>query len=687
MIDETAPDAASDPAEAPAPQAPVMAAWQPGRRKALSRDKVKRWKTRSDRADAKRKQFEPQWERALERYAKARYETDRYDINALLDFRHVENKKAQVFPQTPEYRLHPVDPKDQSIPYAEILPLRQKYLNYKLGVHGANAKRAFHQTLVDGMAASGWFVVKIGYEHRTLPVPDPATGKQAIGPDGTPVEIPIWSRCFLSRVSPKKLGVPDDFNDTNFDEAPWLSVKGVMALSQAKQQPHWRIPSVVRGADGRFTGVAQVYKDEAVFQHGLSTESDGDPLLEYEEIWYKASLFDEDVWHPDLYRCLVLVKGLDEPACCMDSPYQTLNPDGTLSDDSLIGNPIHVGTLRDLPDSAYVPCDLVVGEQLSREVNKHRTDLIRRKNQRQPITLVSDKIGQPLAEKIINDRAAVVPAMHLLPGGQQDIVVVVQGASIPRDDFAAQDAAERDWQQGLGSSDARSGQVSKRKVTATEIRSVAGGAAARDETERLRFGEFVLGAVWKYDTVLQRTATPQLLQKVLGTQGAVLWAQWRALPGKYAYGITPDSDVYLDPQQARVQQVDEYNLFRKDDRVNTETLLEKTARVCGYDPATFIAPPQDNKPDPPSTSFSLSLDKATPVPMQVAITMWEQSGFVFPPALKQALLMQAAVTEEIQAVERAQKTQGPGHGGSADRTEPINQHQSERTGGVQGVVQ
>jgi hypothetical protein len=28
---------------------------------------------------------------------------------------------------------------------------------------------------------------------------------------------------------------------------------------------------------------------------------------------------------------------------------------------------------------------------------------------------------------------------------------------------------------------------------------------------------------------------------------------------------------------------------------------------------------------------------------------------------------------------------GAAHGGSANRTEPINQHSSERTGGVQGV--
>jgi hypothetical protein len=683
-------DAAGESLEAPAQAPSASRLWMPGRPHRLSRADVKAWCGRRDRAESFRKQFEPQWERALKRYAQAKYEADRYDVNALMDFRHVENKKASMFHQTPTMQLQPVDPKDQSIPYTEILPLRQKYLNHQLGQHGANAKRAFHKAIVDAIAASCWIVLKIGYENRTLPVPDPVTGKPMIGPDGKPVNVPIWDRAFMSRVSPMKALVPHDFRDTDFDESPWLGVRGVMPLSQAKRQPNWTIPNVVRGADGRFTSIGAVHKDEAVFSHGLTNEGDGDPLIEYDEIWYKAHLFDSDVWHPELYRCLVLIKGLDEPACCVDSPYQTLSDDGSLSDDSLIGNPIHIGSLRDLPDSAYVPCDLVVGEQLSREVNKFRTQAIRKRGKNEPFTVVAEGLGQPLIEKIAaNEGPIPVPDHYIDAGGQQKAIAVVQAGTEPRDNFTAQDYAERDWQQALGSSDARSGQISKKKVTATEIRNVAGNAAARDETEKQRVSEIFVGAVWKFDTILQRTATPQKLQKVLGSQGAVLWQQWQALPGKYAYSIVPDSGTYLDAQQARASQIDEYNIFRKDERVNPDTLLEKAARVCGYDPATFIAPPRDKVMEPPTASISFKgEDVSNPAMGNLLLDFCANSGLKMRPETIQAFAQMAAAYV-MQTLTGGQPigaaADGNGHGGAADRTEPINKHSSQKTGGVQGV--
>jgi hypothetical protein len=113
-------------------------------------------------------------------------------------------------------------------------------------------------------------------------------------------------------------------------------------------------------------------------------------------IWYKASYYDETVFNPELYRCLVLVKGIDEPVWHVDSPHQALTPEGELTDDSLVGNPICIGTFRDLPDSAYVPSDLTVGEQLSREVNQFRTTLIRGRKSRSNVTLISDALGTDL---------------------------------------------------------------------------------------------------------------------------------------------------------------------------------------------------------------------------------------------------------------------------------------------------
>jgi hypothetical protein len=66
--------------------------------------------------------------------------------------------------------------------------------------------------------------------------------------------------------------------------------------------------------------------------------------------------------------------------------------------------------------------------------------------------------------------------------------------------------------------------------------------------------------------------------------------------------------------------------------------------------------------------------------MALALTILEQQGFVIPPELKLAMMAQSVLNEQMQAVE-----QSPEHGGSADKTEPINKHQTERTGGTPGV--
>lgn len=667
-MSETAIPGAASPAEAPAPVLP----FQPGQPRPMTQELRDAWQSRVDRADTKRQLFEPQWKRALERYAKARYPEERYDVNALLDYGHVETKKAHLFHETPEVQLHPVDPKDASIPYVVVLPLRQKYLNHKLGDTEANSLSALHKTIVDALSNSGWLAMEIGYEQRLLPVPG------EVNPDGTPVQVPIWSRCFMTRLAPKKLLVPDDWHDTPGDEAPWLGYWGCMPLSQAKKQPGWVLPPDFQ---------ASAQKDERRFDYDVESPTTGDPLVEYVKIWYRAAWFDEAVFHPEVYRCLVLVKGVDQPVYHVDSPYQTMQPDGTLTDDSLIGNPIHMGALRDLPDSAYIPCDLVVGEQLSREVNKFRTQLVRGRTRRQPREIYNNTLPKDVVEKLIaNEGPTGVPPEFFTPDGQTALAVVATGTE-PRDNFAAQDYAERDWQKAIGTSDARAGQVSKKKVTATEIRHVSGNAAARDDTEKNRVRAYFVGAVRKFDTILQRTATPQHVQKVLGTQGAALWEQWRALPGKYGYKILPDAGTYVDLPQFRAEVVDLYNNTRKDDRVNPEELLELLARAFNRDPAKFIAPPQDKTMEAPKAALSFNgQDTANPAMGNLLLDFCANAGIKLRPETIAAFAAQHAAM-------LAGQTPGgivgedvpPGHGGSAEQAEPISKHQTERTGAVQGV--
>jgi hypothetical protein len=667
---------------APVPaEAPATLPWTPGQDRPLAEEAVKMWETRVDRGVAKDKLYHPQAERALKRYAKALTPKPTQDeFDPLLDYSHVEGRKAQLFHRTPEINLLPVDPTDPAVPYNVILPLREKVLNFELGPERANAKRALHKTLVDTLAASGDMILKVGFEAVKLPVPpDPLTGQMPMDDTGQPVtEVVVWSRRFIEAVSSKRLVKPAEFRDTDFDKAPWLAVRGCIPVPTAKRLG-WTLPATYEGT---------APDKELYFDDGSGTQEydANDPQVEYTEIWYKASLYDEAVFNPELYRCLILVKGSDVPAQHIDSPYQTLDPQGALTDDSMIGNPIHVDTLRDIPDTAHVPSDLVIGERLSDELTKFRTGLMRNRRGRRPVTAVNVALGQDIINKIAaNDGPVPLPEEYFDGSNVSRAIQIAQAGTEPRDNYSAQTIIQSDWDNAMGSSANQRGQYKQGKTTATESRIVQGNSAARAKTDEDRVREYVVRLIRKFDAIVQRTMTPQELTKILGMQAAALYEQWKALPGKYAYKIQPDSGRYVDAEEYRTQKVNEYNLLRKDPLINGAELTRAVVTALGYDAGKLV--PQDQaeeKPEAPKTSFSLSLDTAPPVPMKLAITLLEQSGFKIPPELQQALLIQSALNEQMQEVE-AQGKNNPEHGGPANKTERIDKRQESRTGGTEGI--
>lgn len=663
------------------PEAPPTSPWAPGTPRPLPEEALKQWETRIERGIAKDKLYHPQSERALKRYAKALSPTPGQDeFDPLLDYSHVEGRKAQLYHRTPEINLLPIDPQDMQVPYNVLLPLREKVLNFELGPERANAKRALHKTLVDTLAASGDMTLKLGFEAVKLPVPpDPMTGQYQIDSTGMPVtEVVVWSRRFIEAVSSKRLVKPADFRDTDFDKAPWLAVRGCLPVPTAKRLG-WTLPEL-------YDGTAP--DKELYFDDGSSTQEydANDPQVEYTEIWYKASLYDEAVFNPELYRCLILVKGSEVPALHVDSPYQTLDPQGALTDDSMIGSPIHVDTLRDLPDSAHVPSDLVIGERLSDELTKFRTGLMRLRRSRRSITAVNAELGQIVIDKIAENSGPVpLPSEYFDGSNASRAIQISQAGTEPRDNYSAQTIIQSDWDNAMGSSANQRGQYKQGKTTATESRIVQGNASARANTDEDRVREYVVRLIRKFDAIVQRTMTQQEVTKVLGQQGATLYRQWAALPGRYAYKIQPDSGRYVDAEEYRTQKVNEYNLLRKDPLINGAELTRAVVTALGYDAGKLV--PQDaatEKPEAPKTSFSLSLDTAPPVPMKLAITLLEQSGFVIPPDLQKALLIQSALNEQMQEVE-AQAKNNPEHGGPANKTERIDKRQESRTGGIQGV--
>lgn len=687
--------------------------WASGTTRPMTSEQAGHWTQRIELASQTRKLYEPQWQRAMDRYAKALVHEDQYEVNALLDFRHVESKKANLFYQTPEVQLIPLEPTIPDLPLTALLPLRQKVLNYKMSADGTNVKREMHMALFDALAPSGFLITKIGYESTTVTITTPQANP--MDPQGLPVmvqvDVPIWERCFWSRVSPMKVLIPHDFRSTNFDSAPWLGMTGTMPLTQAKRI--WRIPDDFNGT---------VYGDEHVFAKDVNSIYGGstDPRLEYYEIWYRASLFDTDIVNPDLFRCIVMVNGIEQPVKHIDSPYQAVDEYGRLTDDSMIGNPIHIGTLRDLADSAYVPSDLVVGEQLSREVNKFRTQQTRRRRANLPLMLIdTTNLDQDTIAKIERNEGPIPVPPGTLAQGPGAVMSVIPTGQEPRDNYTAQDYVERDWEKALGTSANQAGSFARGRRTATEARIVQGNSDTRNEAEKDRLREYFVTGVRKFDAVLQRYMSQQDLVKILGQPATQLWEEWRNLPGRYVYRVQPDSGVHVDAVQFRTQKLDEYNLLRKDPQINATELLTGVVRALGYDPTKMIVQPTERGPESARVTLTLNGDDLIGLQALATSEILKQAGYTLseeaiaplthamrsqpgmpglaPPGSPSGgpdgvvpLGMSDGMANLMpMGAPAVPGMMGPaaGHGGGATPPERVNQHATDNTGALQGVGQ
>lgn len=653
--------------------------WTPGAPFPMTPEATAQWVGRFDRAEQRLKDVLPSWEAALARYTKSK--AANYDVNALKDFRHVETKKAALFFDTPHVRLPPKDyiAPELAAQVMPLLPLRETVLNHYLGPEGTAIKGHMLAALFDCLAPSGWLVTEIGYDVRTVEARD-ELGQVILDETGTPMPVPFWSHPYWVRVSPRKLLVPDDWTSTQFDEAPWLALRGVVPLKTAKAMG-WTLPEA-------FTPTTQ--GDPYLLTGEAKREATSDGKVQYTKVWYRAALYDDDVLHPDLYRSAIFVEGVnDRPVKTQNSPFQSLLPNGSLSPTSMKGNPIHVGALRQLTDSAYVSSDLVMMEQLSHEVNKFRTTQTRARVANMAITVIDPQtIPADEVEKLKQgEKVIFCNPGALMNGGAPSIIGVATPGQQPRDNYTAQDYIERDIEGAMGMGANQVGASNSKSTTATEVRTVQTNAGARAEQEKNLFREFFVSGVRKFDAVLQTVLEPTELQMVLGPQGAALWAQWQQLPGCYVYKILPDDGVHQDQAQYRAGKIDEYNLLRKDPQVNATELLKAVTRSLGYDPdKVVVQTPPEPGPEPARLSLAFKGEDLVGPQSQAVVEILAQAGYTISPGaietLKAGSVLQG-MTNTIDALPAESLHQRGAHGGSADATEPVNKHSSERTGGLQ----
>src|SRR5499427_7404720 len=701
----------SDPATVPAE--PGQDSYQPGQPIAMTQDQLGIWMGRIERARARRKLVEDEWQKNLDAYQGVPLsERPSKDwVNPNTDFADVEQKKAQLFFTTPEVHCIPKEP--IGVPLTNVILIKQAVLNDKLGPNGVDAKRLIDKVTFDALCPAGWGATKIGYEVTTRPVPHPTLTDETGQPQS--VDVPVYEEYFWEHFSPKKLLIPDDFFDNEYDRAPWIAME--FALPFLVAQRKYKLPD-------DFAGTAS--SDENVFdQRDGSGRSSGDTrgnqIVTGVEIWYKAALEDPACWHPEWLRVLVLIDGLsDRPARHTEGIYQTLTAEGRLTADSMIGYPIHVLTLRDVTDSAYIRSDCSMTRDLVDQLSKFLTQQVQQRDTSIPMRLVDEGIITPdVMTKIQNgDYGSFIP---IPPGGlNPPPVVEIARAQYPRENFEAQNRIERQLAKTLALDSNQQGVNAETARTATELSIVQNNASVRLKAERNRVVSFFIAGVQKFDTLLQRFATDTDVVEIVGPDGARQWATWNkeTIAGRYAYQIKPDSGVDIDEATARKQALDTYNYLGKDPLVNRAYLLQELAPALHLDPQQLKAPPPPPAPpEKPNVSFAF---KGEDLLNPLAVAVMVQGGIMITPQMIQAadLLIRTATgappipqqmspglpglplgTPPPPQPAALQMPMGPPrppsgpagapptppHPGAMEKTPLINQHAADETGRISGA--
>lgn len=655
------------------------------------------WIAELDRSRRLAETYWPDWEENLGYYtgkspeATTANEAQQPYVNINADFYNVEIKVAQLFFETPtltltskgEFKPHkpamalPGAPPQPAPNAAPIVAAHRELLNELLGPSHADVLRTIHKAIKDCLLTSGEGATKIGYTPTLQTVP--TEGLAVAQPEA---QLPVDEQWFWERIPSKKFRKPADFHDTDFDKAPWLAMDFRMPLSLAKRL--FNIPEEYAGTQDR---------DEKVLNDTATKNQDTSaiPYVNGTEIWYYAHIFDADVINPQVIRRHVVLEGVEgfvEKSA--ESPFQTLLPNGRLSADSMRGYPIHPLTLRDVPDSAFIPSDSSMARGLIRELCKFRTQQVMERDANLPRFLYdSSKLTPATVDKIVQGTVgSMIPVEEdALGAGPERIMAQVTQGSQTRGSYAANDYIQRDLEKTLGIDPAAAGVKGQGDPSATEVAVVDRQRNVRLDSERRRVLAWYLKGVEKFSALVARFMTPQLAVPYIGTQAAQAWASWdkQTWDGRFVFGAKPDSQIKLDAAAERKFALDIYQFTAKDPNVNRVALLKSLFEKANIDPSEVIVEALPEQHKEPSIGFTFKgEDFLGPQAPQVREILAQLGYEISQPAISESgsqLLQQMVIGIRDADGKATPAVKGPAqHGGVTEKVRPLDQQSADQSG-------
>jgi len=617
-------------------------------------------------------------------------------VNVNVDFYETEQKTAQLFFESPELQFTPGAGFDAT--QQGVMAFR-KLVNALLGSDYIDALETVLISLKRCSTTSGRGATVIGYQPTIQPVmQEPVPG--AILGLSQPVPVPVHEAWTWDEIADKKFRRPADFASTEFDKAPWLGMNFRIPLRAAR---------LICELPPEFEGTRT--KDEKVLESGTTPDDSALAYVDGTIVWYKAYLFDDDEIHPEIYRRHILIDGLegfadkDDPA--WRSPYQTKLPNGRLRADSMIGNPIHVFTLRAVPDSATPPSDASMRRPLVKELCAFRSDMVTERGVNKPKFAYNTQVIPPAAVEAIATAVTAgtmipLPPDAFVPSLDRNFVLIAQGSS-PRQTYLANDYITRDIAKTSGIDSTGAGvDDGEGDETATKTAEIAKARNVRLDAERKRILRQYLKGVDKVAALALRFCSdPLRVAEMIGPADAQAYLQWRDIMLEMGdvrpkFTAKPDSQIKLDAAMEFRLMTQLYEFAAKDPMVNRGPILTRMFELRGLDPAQCIAPaPPEQKPEP-SLGFSYKGEDFNPLMPQfpIVVEVLAQCGVQISPQAvaeaqagaqnqMQAQLLLAEMQPTASGDKPASKSAAP-HGGLAEKASPLSKHAAEQTGKLSG---
>lgn len=571
----------------------------------LTGDELTKWWDRIEQSQQRTRERETEWDALWSEYLPTvSTVASPEDVKVNAHFRNVHTKMGQLFVQSPEVRLVAKGPGKETMlqppmpgPDGMMQPprtlraedgiaIRQAVINEYMGPDYIDAASLMDECLLDMQTGAGFAAVRVSYKAtiRTAPaINDPQTG--AVQREATPV--PIYECWEAERVNPRKVLFDERLASCRIEKhSRWVGE--IFFPSKLIAKRTYGLNDEELGQGGQ--------SDDRIYRDAKDTgnEGKGEDRVKAFRIWYKAEHFMEADDHPQRIIELVLFD------CCKDRPVvhrrsmdQTFDEQDALTENSLEGFPIIIGSLRPTMDSPFTKSDSAFTQAEVKQLNTHRQQMVKLRDAAIGMLLYdSGMIDEADKNRIQSGEVGAMIALKAgsLGNGKDKVMASTAQVQSTADDWRTDAMLESDLEKTLGISAVQTGGSLDTVRSATEVERTSRGAAGRNKKEQSRVVAFYLKVVRAIDTLIFRYATGNRYVYVVGATGAKKLEVWNKMigSGRYSYDIKPDSQLELDVARDRQQKTAMYTVMAPDPLVLRAPILRDMASLVGWDPGQVV---------------------------------------------------------------------------------------------------